>query len=181
MSTFDVLFAGGTSLLLALVLAGPPALAAEDPGLGRPVTEEAAAAVDFAIMPDGTGLPPGEGNVATGARIYQQQCQVCHGAGGQGGPNDRLVGGTGTLAGDAPVKTVGSYWPFATTVFDYIRRAMPYPAPGSLSADDAYALTAYLLFANGIIDRDAVMSARTLPEVRMPNRDGFVWAVSPDD
>jgi cytochrome c len=180
MSTFDLLLRLGTGLWLVLVLVGPSAVAAEDPGLGRSLTEEAAAGVDFTVMPDGTGLPPGEGDVATGARIYQQQCQVCHGVGGQGGPNDRLVGGAGTLAGDAPVKTVGSYWPYATTVFDYIRRAMPYPAPGSLSADDVYALTAYLLFANGIVDRDAVMNARTLPEVSMPNRDGFVWAVSPD-
>jgi cytochrome c len=112
-----------------------------------------------------------------GRRVYAQHCQACHGEGGRGGPNDTLVGSRGTLGGDAPVKTVGSYWPYATTLFDYVDRAMPYQAPGSLSADEVYAVTAYLLFENGIIADDAEMNAETLPKVAMPNRDGFASAL----
>jgi len=103
-------------------------------------------------------------------------CLACHGEGGQGATNDRLVGGHGSLASDSPIKTVGSYWPYATTLFDYIRRAMPFTLPGSLTDEQAYALTAYLLELNGIIDEDTVINAQTLPAVEMPNRDGFVWA-----
>lgn len=163
-----------TPFLLAVWSTG--LLAADAPGLGVPVSPAEEAAVDFVVMPDGRGLPEGSGTAAAGSDIYRRECQVCHGEGGQGGMNDRLVGGLGTLTSDAPVKTVGSYWPYATTLFDYLRRAMPYPAPGSLSADELYALTAYLLAENGIVDRDQVIDARSLPAVKMPNRDGFVWA-----
>jgi cytochrome c len=109
-----------------------------------------------------------------GAAVYEQKCQACHGAKGAGQPNDRLVGGQGTLASKTPVKTIGSYWPYATTVFDYVRRAMPYQQPQSLSNDEIYAITAYLLHMNGIIGERDEMNAQTLAKVRMPNRDNFV-------
>lgn len=175
MSTCDRCVRAAISVLIWLLSAS--GLAADGPGLGVPVTDEAAQAIDFTVMPDGTGLPRGEGDAMAGLAVYQAQCRICHGEGGQGGPNDRLVGGRGGLASPLPVKTIGSFWPYATTVFDYIRRAMPLQAPGSLTNDQVYALTAYLLFESGIIDEDAVINARTLPKVRMPNRDGFVWAL----
>ena len=159
-----------------LMTAAAVGVADESPALGVPVSEAEVAAVDLVIMPDGRGLPAGSGDARQGLGIYQRECRICHGDGGQGGPNDRLTGGVGSLTTAAPVKTVGSYWPYATTVFDYVRRAMPYHLPGSLSADEVYALTAYLLAENGIIERDLVLDARSLPEVQMPNRDGFSWA-----
>ena len=113
------------------------------------------------------------------SKIYQVKCVACHGPEGSGVINDRLVGGQGTLKAAAPVKTIGSYWPYATTLFDYIRRAMPYPEPHSLSDPDAFALTAYLLHLNGLIAADAVMDAKTLPKVQMPNRGNFVLAYPP--
>lgn len=136
--------------------------------------------VDFTVLPDGTGLPDGRGNVAQGEVLYRQHCLACHGEGGAGGANDRLTGGVGTIGTDRPVKTVGSYWPYATTLFDYIRRAMPYNSPGTLTNDEIYALTAYLLHVNGIVAADAVIDARLLPAVSMPNREGFVWDVPAD-
>jgi cytochrome c len=128
------------------------------------------------IPPDGTGLPPGRGTPAQGAVIYAQKCQNCHGEKGGGQPNDRLVGGQGTLASKAPVRTIGSYWPYATTLFDYVRRAMPYTQSHSLTDDEVYAVTAYLLHLNGIIAEMSVMDAVTLPKVRMPNRENFILA-----
>ncbi|WP_186113213.1 cytochrome c [Burkholderia gladioli] len=157
---------------------GPSAMAATTPprqyDLGRPVTEAALSAWNIDIAPDGQGLPPGSGSVAHGGQIYQQKCAMCHGAKGEGGIGDPLVGGIGSLASSKPKKTVGSYWPYASTLFDYIRRAMPYNAPGSLSADEVYALSAYLLNRNGIVPDGTTLDATTLPRVRMPNRDGFV-------
>ncbi|AIO43852.1 cytochrome c [Burkholderia cenocepacia] len=143
-------------------------------GLGQPIDRAALAAWDIDVAPDGGGLPPGAGTVARGGRVFADKCAMCHGAGGEGGVGDPLVGGAGSLASAKPKKTVGSYWPYATTLFDYIRRAMPYNAPQSLSADDVYAVTAYVLHLNGIVSSDARLDARTLPRVRMPNRDGFV-------
>ena len=164
------------SLLLAaaLVFAADTALAADGPGLGQPVTEADLANWDISIGPDGVGLPPGSGTAAQGAAIYAQKCEACHGKEGKGGQAAALVGGIGSLASAQPVKTVGSYWPYATTVFDFIRRAMPWPQPKSLSNDEAYALSAYVLKLNGIIGDNDVMNADTLQKVRMPNRDGFV-------
>ncbi|HMB32714.1 MAG TPA: cytochrome c [Methylomirabilota bacterium] len=130
----------------------------------------------MSIPPDGTGLPPGRGTPAQGAVIYAQKCQNCHGEKGGGQPNDRLVGGQGTLASKAPVRTIGSYWPYATTLFDYVRRAMPYTQSHSLTDDEVYAVTAYLLHLNGIIAEMSVMDAETLPKVRMPNRENFILA-----
>lgn len=167
-----------SSLAIALTVAtaAVTASAAEGPALGIPVSESEAALVDFVVMPDGRGLPEGSGDAHQGLVVYQRECRICHGDGGRGGPNDRLTGGVGSLAGERPIKTVGSYWPYATTVFDYVRRAMPYQQPGSLSTDEVYAVTAYLLAENGVIDRNEAMDAETLPAVRMPNRAGFSWA-----
>jgi mono/diheme cytochrome c family protein len=144
------------------------------PNLGREVKPEEIAAWDMSIPPDGSGLPAGGGTAVEGAAVYNANCASCHGANGTGGPADPLVGGIGTLASKKPVKSVGSYWPYATTLFDYIRRAMPFNAPWSLSNDEVYAVSAYLLSLNGIIDQKARMDAKTLPQVKMPNRDGFV-------
>ena len=172
MSTRDLAW-----LVTALVVAGcagATTATLETPGLGRPVTEAEIAGWDISIAPDGAGLPPGRGTSAQGAVVYEAKCQSCHGAGGAGQPNDRLVGGHGTLAGKAPVRTVGSYWPYATTVFDYVRRSMPYTQSQSLTDDEVYAVTAYLLHQNGIIAATDEMNARTLPAVKMPNRDNFI-------
>ena len=154
-------------------------LADEGPGLGQELTAEELAAVDFTIMPDGDGLPPGSGNAGTGRDVYNKNCLACHGEDGAGGVNDVLSGGHGSLTGPQPQKTVGSFWPYATTVFDYVRRAMPFQTPGSLSSDELYAVTAYLLFVNGIIAEDAEMNAESLPQVKMPNRDNFIWSYTP--
>ena len=149
------------------------ATAQEGPGLGVPATPEQVAGWDISIGPDGAGLPPGSGTAAAGKTVYEAKCLACHGVDGAGRPNDQLVGGQGTLREAAPIRTVGSYWPYATTVFDYIRRAMPYVTPHSLTADETYAVTAYLLALNGVIAQDAVMDASTLPKVVMPNRANF--------
>lgn len=148
----------------------------EGPNLGRPATPAEVALWDISVPPDGIGLPPGSGNSADGAIVYAQKCQVCHGEKGAGQPNDRLVGGHGTLTSKKPVRTVGSYWPYATTVFDYVRRAMPYMQSRSLADEEVYAVTAYLLYLNGIIGEHDVMNAQTLPKVKMPNRDNFILA-----
>ena len=158
----------------SLVLLSSAALA-EGPGLGRAAAPDETASWDISIAPDGAGLPPGRGTSVEGAAVYAAKCQACHGEKGAGQPNDRLVGGQGTLAGDRPaVKTIGSYWPYATTLFDYIRRAMPLNRSKSLTNDEVYAAAAYVLNLNGVIADDAVMNAQTLPKVMMPNRDGFV-------
>jgi S-disulfanyl-L-cysteine oxidoreductase SoxD len=147
------------------------------PSLGTPVSPAEIDAMDVSIGPDGAGLPPGSGTAKQGAEVYTTKCIACHGPEGANGVNDRLVGGQGTLTTATPVKTIGSYWPYATTVFDYVRRAMPYPAPHSLTDAEAYAVTAYLLHLNGIIGADDVMDATSLPKVKMPNRDRFTSAI----
>jgi len=129
---------------------------------------------DVSIPPDGTGLPAGSGTVAQGAQVFTAKCLACHGPEGAGLVNDRLVGGQGTLTSAAPVKTIGSYWPYATTLFDYIKRSMPFTAPDSLTSDQVYAVTAYILAQAKIVPDDAVLGADNLAKVRMPNRDGFV-------
>ena len=162
------------TIILAVALVGVGAASAQEgPDLGVPATQEQIAGWDISIGPDGAGLPPGSGTAAAGKAVYEAKCLACHGAEGAGQPNDRLVGGQGTLREAAPIRTVGSYWPYATTVFDYIRRAMPYVTPHSLTADETYAVTAYLLALNGIIEQDAVMDATSLPTVVMPNRGNF--------
>jgi S-disulfanyl-L-cysteine oxidoreductase SoxD len=148
---------------------------AETPELGRPAAPDDIALWDTSIGPDGAGLPSGNGTPRQGEAVYSAECLPCHGERGSGKPNDQLVGGIGTLSGDQPaVKTVGSFWPYATTLFDYVRRAMPLNAPKSLSDDEVYAAVAYILQLNGIIAESEVMNAQTLPRVQMPNRDGFV-------
>lgn len=142
--------------------------------LGRAVTADEIKAWDISIPPSGVGLPPGSGSVQQGAAVYVAKCQACHGASGEGKPVVALVGGQGTLASDNATRTVGSYWPYATTLFDYVRRAMPTDAPKSLTDSEVYAVSAYVLQLNGIIPQDAVMNAQTLPQVKMPNKDGFI-------
>lgn len=164
---------GALALLFPVAMLAAGAGAQDGPGLGIPADPARVEARNLTILPDGSGLPPGSGTAVAGAAVYAEQCRACHGAGGRGGPNDMLVGGAGTLAADRSRKTIGSYWPCATTVFDYIRRAMPYQAPGSLSADEVYAVTAWLLHENGIIEAGQVIDAESLPAVLMPNHDGF--------
>jgi len=157
----------------------PPAKAPATFGIGRPATPAEIAALDIDVGPDGAGLPAGRGTAAEGAPIYAARCASCHGKTGKEGPNDVLVG---RLTGDAfpfakdprAPKTIGSYWPYATTVFDYIRRAMPPDKPGSLRDDEVYNLVAFLLAANELIPQDAVVDAASLPKVKMPARDHFV-------
>ena len=143
-------------------------------GIGTPLTQQDVAAWSIDVAPDGRGLPAGSGDVLTGAHIFAAQCAACHGAQGQGLIGDALVGGQGTLATAKPKRTIGSYWPYATTLFDYIRRAMPYNAPESLSANEVYAVCAFLLNQNGVVPPDTRLDAVSLPRVKMPNHDGFV-------
>ena len=147
----------------------------EVPALGEPLEQHERAAKPHFIFPNGAGLPAGHGDVKTGAQLYLQHCLLCHGANGRGGSGEELSGGLADLQRDPPDQTIGTYWPFATTLFDFIRRAMPMHIPGSLSDNQAYALTAYLLFENGILSEDAVLDADALKQVKMPNRDGFIW------
>jgi cytochrome c len=166
--------------LLLLVLLFAPCARGEPLGLGSTPDPALLHAWDIDVVPTGAGLPAGAGSVAEGKRIYASKCAACHGRSGEGGPMDRLVGGQGTLASGHPVKTIGSYWPYATTLFDYVRRAMPFNAPQTLSNEEVYAVTGYLLHLNGIVPGDAVMDARTLAAVRMPNAAGFVGDPRPD-
>ncbi len=149
-------------------------------GLGRPATAADIAALDVDIMPDGTGLPAGRGSVAEGGRVYAARCSVCHGPTGFEGPWAALVADPVPAFnwGDDPSlgtnRVIGNYWPYATTVFDYVRRAMPHDRPGSLSDDEVYAITAWLLWRNGIVAQDAELDAASLLAVQMPARDRFV-------
>jgi S-disulfanyl-L-cysteine oxidoreductase SoxD len=162
-------------ILYAALLAASSAWSADAPQFGAPTSQADIAAWDISIGPDGAGLPPGSGTATKGESVYVAKCQGCHGEKGAGKPNDPLVGGAGTLAGDKPAaKTVGSYWPYATTLFDYVRRAMPFDHPKSLSNEEVYAVTAYVLQLNGIVGADDVIDAQSLPKVKMPNRDGFI-------
>ena len=166
-------------IALALACAGP-ARATERLGIGRPATEAEIAAWNIDVDRDGRKLPPGHGSVAHGREVFETQCASCHGSRGEGGTGERLAGGQGTLASANPLKTVGSFWPYAPTLFDYIRRAMPMNAPQSLSAADVYAVSGYVLYLNGLVPESAVLDAATLAAVRMPNRDGFVPDPRPD-
>jgi S-disulfanyl-L-cysteine oxidoreductase SoxD len=152
----------------------PQSPAVRSPSLGVPMTDAELAAWDISIPPSGAGLPPGTGTARSGAAVYEQKCAACHGVKGVGKPADVLAGGQGTLGSKAPLRTVGSYWPYATTLFDYVRRAMPITNPLSLTNEEVYAVSAYILYLNGIVGEDAQMNAQTLPQVRMPNRDGFI-------
>src|ERR1700754_857215 len=149
-------------------------------GIGRTATEAEIAGWNIDVGRDGSNLPPGSGTVSHGREVFAQQCAACHGANGEGGVGDRLVGGQGTLASAKPVRTVGSYWPYAPTLFDYIRRAMPQNAPQSLSDEDVYAVSAYILNLNGLVPADATLDAKTLSAIKMPNRNMFVGDSRPD-
>ena len=161
-------------LTTAFCLAASTAFAADAPHFGAPADPARMKAWDISILPDGSNLPPGKGSVKEGEAIYAAKCQMCHGAEGKGQPADRLTGGIGTLNTAQPIKTVASYWPYATTVFDYIRRAMPVNHPHSLDDHEVYALVAYILSIDGIVKKDAVLDAKSLPKIKMPNRDGFI-------
>lgn len=164
-------------IVLAAASLGMTALAAQQgPNLGVEISADDLAPWDISIETDGAGLPPGSGDAVTGRAVYEAQCLACHGAEGAGTPNDRLVGGHGTLDSLQQVRTIGSFWPYASTVFDYIRRAMPFATPQSLTDDEVYAVTAYILYMNDIIDQGDIMNARTLARIDMPNADGFVLA-----
>jgi mono/diheme cytochrome c family protein len=167
--------------LAAIALACVTSAQAQSPyGIGRPATPAEIAGWNIDIDRDGNNLPPGSGSVSHGHEVFDQQCVACHGAKGEGGVGDRLVGGQGTLATPKPVRTVGSYWPYAPTLFDYIRRAMPQNAPQSLSNDDVYAVSAYILNLNGLLAADATLDAKTLSAIKMPNRSMFVGDPRPD-
>jgi cytochrome c len=156
----------------ALLLVCGPALAA-GPNLGKPVTHADIAAWDIHAYPDGKGLPPGSGTMTQGAPLFAQKCAMCHGEAGKGGINAALVGAPPIKSIDA-TKTIANFWPYSTTIFDFIRRAMPYQAPRTLTNDEVYALTAYILALNKLIGENDVMNAQTLPKVKMPNRDNFI-------
>jgi mono/diheme cytochrome c family protein len=160
-------------LFLIIVLSSQSASAAETPRLGKNPDPQLLKSWDVSIPPDGSGLPPGSGSVSEGANIFEAKCIMCHGPAGGGKPADQLTGGVGTLASAHPVKTVASFWPYATTLFDYIRRAMPLTSPRSLEPNEVYALCAYLLSIDGIVPRNAVLDARALAKIKMPNRNGF--------
>jgi alkylhydroperoxidase family enzyme/mono/diheme cytochrome c family protein len=171
-----------TRSAVLILAASASVAAAQSPrfGVGRPPTPEEIRALGSAIAPDGTGLPKGEGTVAAGRTLFAAQCARCHGPKAEGDVGARLVGGQGTLRDPRPLKTVGSFWPYATTLWDYVNRAMPFDHPGSLTASEVYAAVAYVLNLNGIIPEDRVMDATSLPKVLMPNRDGFVADPRPD-
>ena len=167
-------------LSVAIVIAatlGAGAAFAQAPNLGKPISEADIKQWDIAILPDGSNLPPGSGTPSQGAKIYAQNCVMCHADGGKGGAAPGavpLAGGPPLSSGIDAQKTIGNYYPYATTVFDYTRRAMPFNMPRSLTDDEVYALTAYILSLNKLIGENDVMDAKTLPQVKMPNRDNFI-------
>jgi cytochrome c len=161
--------------LLALVAQAQGPAGGVEYGLGEGLAPEAIASFNIhpAIPPDGRGLPEGSGSVDEGATVYQQKCAHCHGSSGREGPFDVLVGPDDPYMGADSTRNIGNFWPYATTVYDFISRAMPFDAPGSLSPDEVYAVTAWLLHQNEIVGADAVMNAESLPQVEMPARDLF--------
>ncbi len=169
MSTRDLVVA---ACIAALAAAGCTARA-ESPRLGRPISQPDLAAWDIHVFPDGRNLPPGSGTAVEGAKIFAEKCALCHGDNGSGGHAARLIGGPPKASLDGG-KTLANYWPYATTLFDFIRRSMPFTQPRSLTDPEVYALVAYLLAGNKLIGESDVIDATTLPKVRMPNRDNFV-------
>jgi mono/diheme cytochrome c family protein len=172
MSTRNVIAAAAFALAF-----GAGAALAQSPGLGKPLTEADIKQWDIAVLPDGTNLPPGSGTPAKGAKIFAEKCSACHGDAAKGGVAPfypSLVGGQPLTNGIDTVKTIANYYAYPTTIFDYTRRAMPYNMPRSLTDDEVYSLTAYILALNNFIGQDDVMDANTLPKVKMPNRDNFI-------
>ena len=170
MSTCNLLI---PAVSLALALASGAAFA-EGPNLGKPIDPAEIAPWDISIGPSGAGLPAGSGTPAQGAAIFAEKCVACHGENGKGAANAATVGGAELTNGIDTVKTIANFWPYSTTLFDFIRRAMPYQQPRTLTNDEVYALTAYLLALNKLIGESETMNAQTLPKVKMPNRDGFI-------
>ena len=169
-------------VVVGILAVQPLAAAAQSPtfGVGRTPKPEDLKALDIDITPDGAGLLPGSSTAAAGKDVYTRRCETCHGPTGKEGPQDVLAGGRGSLPTSRPQKTIGSYWPYATTLWDYIRRAMPFDHPGTLTTEEIYATTAYLLFLNGIVGERDVVDQASLPHVRMPNRNGFTADPRPD-
>ena len=165
------------TLVVLLVAGAVVAAGNEETGLGRKPTAQELGAAGYTVFPDGKGLPVGSGTVSEGRAVYQQFCAACHGRNAEGDEAAALVGGRDSLTSERPRKTVESYWPYATTLWDYVRRSMPYESPGSLTNDEIYAVVAHLLHLGGIVGEDAVLDEESLARVEMPNRDGFV----PDD
>lgn len=162
-----------SGIVAAALIAAAGAVCAQSPNLGKPLSAADIAAWDIGVSPDGTGLPPGSGTPAQGAPIYAAKCAMCHGENGKGGRNVPLAGSPPLTEINAP-KTIANFWPYATTIFDFTRRAMPWQAPRTLTNDEVYALTAYILALNKLIGENDAMNAQTLPRVQMPNRDGFI-------
>jgi mono/diheme cytochrome c family protein len=170
-----------TALLGSISVGGTSAAQAEQKfGFGQAATQEQIDAWNIDVFADGRNLPPGSGTIMAGQDIYTQQCVACHGAKGEGGIGDRLAGGQGSLASDKPIKTVGSFWPYAPTLYDYVRRTMPLMAPQSLTNDEVYAVVGYVLHLNGLVEKDATITAQFLADLKMPNRDGFIPDPRPD-
>ena len=164
-----------SALLLVAALAQSPA-----PAIGHTPSADRLRQIDIDVTPDGKGLPPGSGTAAKGKDVYTRRCETCHGPTGKEGPQENLTGGRGSLATAKPIKSVGSYWPYATTLWDYINRAMPFDHPSTLTPDEVYSAAAYVLFMNGIVGENDVLDQTTLPKIQMPNRNGFVADPRPD-
>jgi S-disulfanyl-L-cysteine oxidoreductase SoxD len=172
---FMFVFTFGFVFMFGFVSAqGPSTALGTSPGLGHPISEADVAAWDISVLPDGTGLPAGSGTAEQGSKVFAAKCAVCHGENGKGGSAAALVGGQPLTSGIETTKTVANFWPYATTIFDFTRRAMPWPRPRTLTNEEVYSLTAFILAQNKIIAADEVMNAQTLPKVRMPNREGFI-------
>ena len=171
MSSWPKLFAIATAIVSVSASAAEP----QRYGFGTTPTKAQIDGWAIAVRPDGQGLPQGSGSVADGDELYANVCASCHGTFGEGAGRYPRIAGQGKLTGERPEETVGSFWPYATTLFDYINRAMPFPSPHVLPPDQVYALTAYVLNLNGLVDDNFVADAKSLPLVKMPNRDGFSW------
>lgn len=164
-------------LIMTLVVGVAPLVGAQQtagPGLGKPADAAMIERWNWDVFPNGQGLPSGSGTALTGQSVYERYCRHCHGLEGSGASADELAGAAHGLTDDPPDKTIGTYWPYATTLFDFTRRSMPLNQPGVLSNDELYSVTAYLLYLNGIIDQSFILDAQTLPRIEMPNRNGFI-------
>ena len=172
-------FKNMTALFALLFMVSAAQAVENSPKLGKPAPQTLEKSWNLDVFPDGTGLPAGSGNAVQGKKVYQQYCLSCHGVNGTGDSAEELAGAKHGLTDSVPDKTIGTYWPYATTIFDFTRRAMPLNAPGILNNDQLYAVTAYLLYLNHLIKETDVINASTLPKVKMPNRNGFINSYQP--